>query len=186
MRRPARVKHFFFLLSKHNYPVSKIHIHLSVRAVSSGVSAARVSLNSISGWRYSFNGSFRPDVMPRSPTSTVESAALGNLRSPRLYVPAVTGLLVRCLGLNSVPSRQMANIIPASLLAKATTIVALPRRIAILVAHPCNACVFGVFHLKSAQAASTSSDLALLLPALLIRPRCCFSPELYSRGTSPR
>lgn len=89
-------------------------------------------------------------------------------------------------GSNSVPSLQIAYMMPASLRARATTAVGLPRRCAILAHHSCNAFVLSVFHRSSAQAASTSSDRAPTLPALLIRPRCRRSPELYSRGTSPK
>ena len=121
--------------------------------------------------------------MPRSPALAVELADSDDVGSPLGYTAAVA---TRWPGSNSVPSRQSANRMPASFRASATTAVALPRLAAILVAHSCSAYVFGVFHLSSAHAASTSSALALLLPALLIRPRCCFSPELCSRGTKPR
>src|SRR3954463_11456545 len=105
--------------------------------------------------------------MPRSPALAVELADPGDVRSPVGYVLAAA---MRCPGSNSVPSRHSAKRIPANFRARATTAVALPRLAAILVAHSCSACVFGVFHLRSAHAASTSRALALLLPALLIRP----------------
>src|SRR5215213_8617219 len=106
--------------------------------------------------------------MPRSPALAVELADPGNVLSPASYDPAVAILYS---GSNSVPSRHSAKRMPASFRASATTAVALPRLAAILATHSCSACVFGVFHLRSAHAASTSKDLALLFPALLIRPR---------------
>src|SRR3954462_7960215 len=118
--------------------------------------------------------------MPHSPALAVELADPGDVPSPASYDPATANL---CPGSNSVPSRHSAKRMPASFRASATTAVALPRLAAILIAHSCSPWVFGVFHLRSAHAASTSRDLALLFPALLIRPRCCFSPELCSRGT---
>ena len=102
------------------------------------------------------------------------------------YGAAAASGLRRSLTSNSVPSRQMANRMPASLRASATAAIALPRRCAILAHHSCSARVLSVFHRSSDHATSTKSARALLLPGLLIRPRCCFSPELYSRGTSPR
>src|SRR5829696_19225 len=44
----------------------------------------------------------------------------------------------------SVPSRHSAKRMPASFRASATAAVALPRLAAILVAHSCSPCVFGV------------------------------------------
>jgi len=65
-------------------------------------------------------------------------------------------------------------------------LIGLPRRCAIRAHHSCSAFVLSFFHRGSDQAASTISERARALPALLIRPRRCRSPELYSRGTSPR
>lgn len=84
-----------------------------------------------------------------------------------------------------MPSRQTAYRMLANFLASAITATALPRRCAILAHHSCSARVLSVFHRSSHQAASTSSALALLFPALLILPRCGFSPELYSRAPAP-
>jgi hypothetical protein len=73
--------------------------------------------------------------MPRSPTCIVEPADPSFVLVPEFYVPTVTALPAPCSGLNSVPSRQMANKMPAIFLASATTAVALPLLAAILVAH---------------------------------------------------
>ena len=98
----------------------------------------------------------------------------------------VLSLLTEPKHTDSVPSRQTANMMPASFRAGATTAVAFPRRCAIRAHRSCSAFVLSVFYRNSDRAASTISDLARALPALLIRPRRCLSPELYSRGTSPR
>ena len=89
--------------------------------------------------------------MPRSPALAVELADAGDVLSPESYDPAGVNL---CPGSNSVPSRHSAKRMPASFRASATTAVALPRLAAILVAHSCSLWVFGVFHLRSAHAAS--------------------------------
>lgn len=91
--------------------------------------------------------------MPRSPSLAVKLADPGGVLSPASYDPAAANL---CPGLNSVPSRHSAKRMPASFRASATAAVALPRLAAILVAHSCSPCVFGVFHRRSAHAASTS------------------------------
>jgi len=76
---------------------------------------------------------------------------------------------------------------PASFLANATAAIFLPRRRAIFMAHARNSAVAApLFRQMIPQATSTNKLLIRLFPALLIRPRACFSPELNSRGTSPK
>lgn len=132
---------------------------------------------------------FGPRRLPRSPTCDLNSLTQCHYLQQGGYAApgdagAPPGRSSR--GSNSVPSRQTASMMPASLRASATTAVGLPRRCAIHAHHSCSSLVLSVFHRSTAHAASTSSDRARTLPALLIRPRCCRSPELYSRGTSPK
>ena len=89
-------------------------------------------------------------------------------------------------GLKQVRSRHNANRIPASLRARATVATRLPRRTSIRCAHIRRPADSAVLDRRTAHAASTSSHRARAFPLLVILPRCCFSPELISRGTSPR
>ena len=61
-----------------------------------------------------------------------------------------------------------------------------PRRTSILCAHIRKPADSAVLDRHTAHAASTSSHRARPFPLFVILPRCRFSPELISRGTSPR
>lgn len=91
-------------------------------------------------------------------------------RAWRLCVLSVTrwtGLLTG-LCVYSVPSLNMAHMIPESRLASATTAIRFPRRCAMPSAHLHSASVCGFFTLIMVCAACTSSDLAREAPALVM------------------
>ena len=91
-------------------------------------------------------------------------------RAWRLCVLSVTrwtGLLTG-LCVYSVPSLNMAHMIPESRLASATTAIRFPRRCAMLSAHLHSASVCGFFTLIMVCVACTSSDLAREAPALVM------------------
>ena len=89
-------------------------------------------------------------------------------------------------GSKFVSSRHMAKRIPAIRRASATAAICFPRRAAMRRPHTLSPCVPGAVPRISVQAASTSSHRTRALPRFVKCPRCCFSPELLSPGTSPR
>ena len=85
----------------------------------------------------------------------------------------------------SVPSRHIANEMPASLRAKATAAMRLPRRSAIRLAHARSASVSARPLRNNCHEASTRSARVRRLPVLVMWPRRCGCPLLSSRGTNP-
>src|SRR5260370_32024082 len=71
-------------------------------------------------------------------------------------------------------------------LASATTAIILPRRAAIRSAQSLSTSVRGLRNRRIESATCTSKYRRRPLPALVMRPLCCFSPELISLGLSPR
>jgi hypothetical protein len=81
------------------------------------------------------------------------------------FIPPLRSLLTSY----AVPSRQMANRIPASFRASATAAIRLPRLAAMRSAHSRSGAVAGCFaRPRMHQAASTSSQRVRLLPCFVM------------------
>ena len=102
------------------------------------------------------------------------------------YATAARGVGRKREGSYQVPSRSRAKRMPAKRRAKATTAMKRPRRAARRSVQAHRATVVGCRTRRMDTAAWTNSERTRGGPALVMRPRRWPSPELHSRGTSPR